>query len=54
MLDVTIYHDEIKVGILNVLVTCFQGCHISREICLFPGRREILGNTEKYGKYWEI
>ena len=28
-----------------------QGCHISREICLFPGRREILGNI---GKYWEI
>ena len=25
-----------------------QGCYISREICLFPGRREILGNTGKY------
>ena len=30
------------------------GCYISREICLFPGQREILGNTGKYGKYWEI
>ena len=28
-----------------------QGCFISREIYLFPGRWEILGNTEKY---WEI
>ena len=25
-----------------------QGCYISREICLFPGWREILGNTGKY------
>ena len=23
-----------------------QGCYISREICLFPGQREILGNTK--------
>ena len=25
-----------------------QGCYISQEICLFPGRWEILGNTGKY------
>ena len=25
-----------------------QGCFISREICLFPRRQEILGNTGKY------
>ena len=31
-----------------------QGCYISRETCIFPGRREILGNTGKYGKYLEI
>ena len=31
-----------------------QGCYISREICLFLGRREILRNTGKYGKIWEI
>ena len=31
-----------------------QGCYISREICFLPGWRETLGNTKKYGKYWEI
>ena len=25
-----------------------QGCYMSREICLFPRQREILGNTGKY------
>ena len=35
----------------NLFTKNIQGCHISREMCLFPRWREILGNIRKY---WEI
>ena len=33
------------------LRAAISGCYISREICLFPGRREIPGNMGNTGKY---